>query len=95
MGELVIPDILGELVGIVKSVPESLWRDVVLNNRSRSTQEEFNLWIEGKDARIISLDNQIDYQSSAIRDHIRENEALKNLLIQKDKEIKLLKEQLK
>ncbi|MBN1536903.1 MAG: hypothetical protein JW908_09245 [Anaerolineales bacterium] len=95
MGGTILADILDELIGIVKSIPEALWKDALFNQRSRSMQDKFNLWIKSKDSLNISLTDQLQYKTGINQKLFQENIEIRNLLTQKDKEISRLNQKIK
>ena len=94
MGEIVTATI-GEISGIVGSVFRCIMDDLFIPTGPKTIEEQLSMMIKGKDSKIISQSDQIVFQIGVIREQAWEITELKNLLTQRDKEIRILQEQVK
>ena len=93
--EKIVSSTVGELSGIVGSIFRSIMDDLLIPTGPRTIEEQLSAMINGKDSRIISQSDQIVFQIGVIREQAWEITELKNLLTQKDKEIRLLQDRIR
>jgi len=84
----VFADSLSEILKIISEVPSAIWNEIFFPPRPKSFEDHLRLKVKGQHSTIRSQDGNISYLHRKVRELDYLNRDQKQLLIQKDKELK-------